>query len=195
MVNIAGHNKQGVTINRGVGCFLAAFVLITLGIVPVLMLWGLPALQEWTTRQRFDFIQEAEYLSELNAWYGNNSTQVNVYYWSPETITTVEAHYRNRGISLIESGDEYGNWKIGVLPNDNRNVSATNQILTHPDFCSYKETYTCLSLTILDAKQPEFFRLSVFSPSNVRLIELPSRFVQLPIYGTIIIYSYYRFNF
>jgi len=171
--------------------FLIFFVLLMLVCAaPFCLLLGIP--QEWRTRQGLAVMEGAEYLFEDLSLYGGSTSLRSLYYWIDAPTDEVQNYYERFTTGLIQSGDEYGTWAIGLMGQDNTQPTPNDHTYSiHGSLCSYRDRYDCVSVALVDVSQPKFYRLAVSSGTQFRRSEPPPAFATLPGHGTLIIYSYY----
>jgi hypothetical protein len=179
---------------------LLAFVIILAGalcIAPFALFFGIPLFNEWRARQSLRLIEGAHHLFDDLGLYGGSSSLRSTYYWSDKPVEEVRSYYQTFTTPFIMSEDEYGTWEIALIKReDTIHPEPPPGLYTiHGSFCNYRQRYNCISVAIADAGQPDLYRLPISSPTMFRRSDNPPEFDSLPQYGTLIIYSYYVYDF
>ncbi|HML20825.1 MAG TPA: hypothetical protein PKD09_04200 [Aggregatilinea sp.] len=180
--------------------WLPRFVIIAIMFAPCVALfgtfWGIPTFREWKIKQNFKVIDGARMVFSDMSTYGANSAQKSVYYWSAESLDEVTRYYQDFATPFLTTGDEYGAWRIAGLGHlDTIPTASEGRNIGHRSFCHYKNHYKCITISLVDASQKDIYRLGVSSTSSFRRSENPPGLASMPVYGTLIIYSYYIDDF
>ncbi|MEM9955802.1 MAG: hypothetical protein AAF846_29655, partial [Chloroflexota bacterium] len=139
----------------------------------------------------------SQLLSKYTAGQGGNTAQSNLIYWISDDTDTVRQYFEDISVNLYSSNDDYGDWLIGQLGNNDTNsynsAADTDSYIIHSVLCEESEATKCVTVALLDANQPQFWQTAIISPSSFRYIEKPVEL--LPSGGTLIIYSYRHTDF
>lgn len=189
---------------------LLSFVLMLAGVLCIapsvlfVLILGMPSFDEWRAKQNLRLIEDAQYLFEDLGLYGGSSSQRSIYYWVNKPIEEVKTYYEDFTSPFIVSEIKgRGTWQIALIQQGDNTIppqpppaSYFNTTLntTHESFCNYKQRYDCITIALVDASQPDLYRLAVSSPTMFTRSDNPPEFVSLQ-YGTLIIYSYYVYDY
>lgn len=187
--------KQGV---------LLAFVFILIGVfcvAPFGLFLGIPIFNEWRAKENLKLIEDVQYLFEELGLYGASSSLRSIYYWVNKPIEEVKSYYQNFTSPFIMSEDEDGGtWQIAWIQQGDTvppepPPPGLYLYTVHESFCNYRQHYDCITIALSDASQPDLYKLPVSSPTMFRRSDNPPEFASLPQYGTLIIYSYYVYDY
>jgi hypothetical protein len=148
-----------------------------------------PLIQEAYLRLSFKMLDNAVLIYEDSAGKQANIAQKSLYYWTETDVLSVKANYEAIYPAFRKSGDEDGEWYISASGADI--FQDTAPFLYHGAFCSRATAYRCVSITLVDAAQPDYYRMAVSSPSDFRRLVEPEPLKSVPRTGTFIILSYY----
>jgi hypothetical protein len=188
-------NKKNLT----GGCLIiSAIGVLLLCLSPFIVFGSIPLYHEFRLRRTFQAFDGAEKIAEdLGGGYWGNSLNKSLYYWTEEPVEVVQNYYENFTTPFVSAEYWEGKWLIAFL-NGNvdiesspaHGVSPAYDLPSYPS-CSYRHTYVCVTVVLVDAHQDDFYRIGGMSPSVFRRIEPLPEFSIIPDYGTIIVYSYF----
>ncbi|MEO8610500.1 MAG: hypothetical protein ABI690_21565 [Chloroflexota bacterium] len=117
-----------------------------------------------------------------------------LYYWTQASIETVQQHYEKFFHPFLATGDEYGTWEMTAYHLDSGypEPDTDSAFLGHGSFCPNFNDERCVSIALVDAHQPDLYRLGISSPSMFRRDTAPQELANLPPRGTLIIYTYWK---
>ena len=126
--------------------------------------------------------------------YNGNINITKRYYWVDAEINLVRDYYNNFLSPLLQSEDEYGYWLMTLYnPNDYSKyldaLENVNTILGHTSFCPPSTSNNCITLSLVDTTQENYYQIATISP-DFRWSSLP--FDTPTSEGTLIIYTYYE---
>lgn len=149
---------------------------------------------ENNVRQSLQLYPDATLVLEDSARYGADMYHKSLYYWTQAPIETVQQHYEQFFHSFIATGDKYGSWLMtayhldGLYPEPDTDST----FLGHGSFCPDFHDERCVTISLVDAHQPDLYRLAISSPSSFYRDTPPPEFANIPLRGTVIIYSYWK---
>lgn len=144
-------------------------------------------------RQSLNLLPNSQLVFEDSARFGGGASLKSLYYWTDSSLASVQEHYETMIGNFYISQDKGRDWLImafridGLQPKPNTSTS----FLTHESFCPDSQDNSCVSVVILDYKQPEIYTMPIMSPSGFRRLTAPSILEHLGSRGTLIIYSYW----
>lgn len=137
---------------------------------------------------------QAELLYEDSATWQANVQRTSLFYWVSDDIDAVREYYEALRITFHTSEDDYGGWIIACFLSKQQYTLDINQsYIIHNSLCEIRQSGQCITVSLVDVSQPDFWQIAVMSPSSFRYAEQP---FNLPSNnGTLIIYSYAHADF
>jgi len=134
---------------------------------------------------------------DLGGYWGGDISQKSLYYWAQAPITDVQTYYEEIFQPFLTSSDQHGNWIITAYHLDGKRpkTDKNSGYILHTSFCSDKYDSGCVTLGLVDATQIDLYRLGVSSPSTFYRLTPPPELANVPLRGTLIIYSYWIAGF
>jgi hypothetical protein len=144
-------------------------------------------------RQSLNIYPEATAVFEESARYGADMYHKKLYYWTQAPIEDVQRHYEGVFQPFIASQDDDGGWLISAYHLDGSipKADANFYSLSHSSFCLDFQDNRCVSVALVDAKQPDLYKLRVANPTSFRRDVSPPELANIPFKGTVIIYSHW----
>jgi hypothetical protein len=171
-------------------------IIVVLAIISVLAVLVIES-PESKIKQNLNLYQNSRLIFEDSAAYGAGAAQKNLYYWSSDPLTNIQAHYEKVIGDFVTSEDQGKEWLINAFEvNGPRPTPDTSSdFLVHKSFCPNINNEYCVSVAIVAADQPDVYMLPIMSPSGFRRSTMPTSFKDLNPQGTFIIYSYWVKDF
>lgn len=174
-------------------------LMIGLAIVLAPMALCYVAMYLWFTvpenniRQSLNLYPEATVVLVESARYGADMYHKKLYYWTQSPIEEVQRHYESVFQPFVASQDEDGGWLISAYHLDGSipKADSDSTYLVHSSFCADFQDNRCVSVALVDANQPDLYKLQAANPTIFRRQVSPPELANLPAKGTLIIYSYW----
>ena len=172
--------------------FLISLIIVTVALVIVPPIWG--QIQVNLSIQRYN---NAEKIFEDSAVWGAGSTLKSLYYWSEDSFDKILDFYKHQGHQFVLTSDEYGEWAITGFSSEGKEIlpDTSSYFISHGSFCHYTERYSCITLAILRANQPNLHQLAIMSPSTFRRLDAMPELTPYLSNGTIIVVNYYVIDY
>ena len=177
------------------GCLTIIFFIC---FIPFVIFWGIPIIGEIQVKWSLNVFDGSEKIYEdLGGGYWGNSAKRSLYYSTDEPIETVQNYYEDFTTPFVSAEYWEGKWLTAFLDGDVDVSSSAAYIISSaynvPSYpsCSYRSTYNCVTVVLVDASQDDYYRIGVMSPTTFKRQISPPEFDAIPNYGTIIVYSYF----
>jgi hypothetical protein len=175
----------------------ALIIILAILLTPVALCYG--ALYVWLVvpenniRQSLNLYPEATAVLEESGLFSPDIDRKNLYYWTQSPMEAVQSHYESNFQPFIASQDDDRDWLISAYHLDGSipKVDADSSYLAHSSFCSDYHDGRCVSIVLVDANQPDLYKLPVANPTMFRRDVSPPELANLPRNGTLIIYGYW----
>ncbi len=152
---------------------------------------------EARVHQSLNVYQRATFLYEDAKYIGANTAEKGLYYWTESPTDEVEKYYEQYFPSFVASSDEYGKWLITASNVEGSPITPveSSAYLQLGAFCNSQRHYECVSVALVDASQPDLYRLAITSVGMFRHDTPPPGLTSIPANGTLIIYNYWIEDF
>lgn len=167
---------------RSLGCAWLIATIFILCIAPAIfagwLLFG-PVVKEYQLVRSLPKYPDSERVYDDIGYYGADTSEKLIYYWTPDSLTDVQEHYSHLQLTAME--DEYGTWQTAFIsPEMQQSDSLT---------CSYQQRYSCATVSFISPENREWYQTATAAPCCFRLEEPPD--ADIPPYGTLIIFHFY----
>jgi hypothetical protein len=174
-----------------------AIILLSVTLLGLLFLPD--TIADTRTQAAFQLYSGAERLFESLAQYSGGADTKRVYYWSGDTLETIQAYYESIMPVFRESiFDNQGQWLITGFKLDSTQRAqpqreTASPYLIHDSFCDYTQQYSCVTLSLIDLAQQDSLELpvTISSTGTYDEEELVNKLGNLPSEGVLMVYAYY----
>jgi hypothetical protein len=199
---------------------LGVIVLLLVVVLPCAFCWWIFDLHERFFRLALPYYPGAQHVWDESdndhSLYGASYRQVALFYWSGDSLETVKHYFEQRFAPFIHSEDSggvrlifdpsipwagdpsgRGDWLITYFNMDGSppQIRKSTSFYSHDVGCNPYLTLDCVSISLLNPDQKDWYSLAITSTSTFRLSPAPPEFQAVPENGTVIIYKYTLDNF
>lgn len=167
---------------RSLGCAWLIGVTIILCVAPTLFFGYLalyPRVAEYFLVRSFPTYPDSERVYDDIGYYGADTSEKLISYWTPDSLTDVQEHYSDLQLTSME--DEYGAWDTAFISPEMQQGDSLR--------CHYQQRYSCATVSFISPENREWYRTATAAPCCFRLQEPPD--ADIPPYGTLIIFHFY----
>lgn len=173
---------------KKVRVFVPVSLAVFISVIPVAFLglvWGVPTIQEWQVKQSIVVAEGSEQLFDNKRPQSGGYSQRNIYHWSSQAVDSLRAYYQEFTTPFVEVSSYDKHWLIATW-NTSKVIEPTNRgIYIHTDLCDYRDTFNCLSVTIIDNSQSDLEA----TLQGMFGLE-PDKLSLIPNGGTLVIFTY-----
>lgn len=146
---------------------------------------GIPVFREWQVRQSIVVPEGAKLVLVNTRPQTGGISQRHLYYWSPHSVTYLIEYYQQFTSPFTEVVSHNESWIIAAWNTSKTLEPTARGIYTHNDLCNYREIFYCITVTIIDNRQPsaEITMQLMFGLSDEQLESIVSD-------GSIVIFTY-----